>query len=260
MKKEETAVIPEQEVVTPQETPAAVEETPIAEETAPPAATEAEPAPEALELDQLRRYKAEMEQANQVIMDVLDAEPVLAKIIQDISMGATFREAIARHIDPEDLVAQEGDPDFEAWEKNRAARGEELGKRKEMDEKLSANQEMTKAEIKAFAEEHNMTPEAAIEFLGKVDELFSNVYAGLIDRKALNLLKKAIDADQMVAEAKEEGIIEGRNTKIKETVVPQKVGDGLPKLSGTDNVQTPAPPKKKRNYVERLMNPDEDES
>lgn len=253
MKKEETAVVPDEtQAVMPEAGGMAAAETTEMPEAA---ATETAPeaSPDAMELEELRRYKAAMEEANQVIMDVLDAEPVLAKIIQDISMGATFREAIARHIDPEDLVAQQGDPDFEAWEKNRTARSEELGKRKEMDEKLAANKEMTMAEIRAFAEEHNMTPEAATDFLGQLDELFTNVYSGLIDRKTLNLLKKAIDADQMVAEAKQEGEIEGRNAKIKETIAPTKVGDGLPKVAATENPVQEAPPKKK-GYIENLLN------
>lgn len=199
----------------------------------------------------LEKYKATMEEANQKIMDVLDAEPVLAKIIQDISMGASFREAIARHIDPEDLTAQSDDPDFEGWEKNRAARADEMGKRKEFNDKLSANREMTISEIKAFAEETGKSPEQMIEFMGNVDELFSNVYAGLIDRKTLTLLEKAITADEAVAEAKEDGIVEGRNAKIKETMVPAKVGDGLPKIAASQDNATAEPPVRK-GYIERI--------
>lgn len=204
------------------------------------------------ELEELRQYKETMEKDNQLIMDVLDAEPRLAKIFQDLSMGATLREALARHFDPDDLVAQEGDPDFEAWEKNRNARIQEMKTRRETDEKIAANQKMTMAEIRAFAEENNMDKEQAIEFLGKLDELFTNVYSGLIDRKTLTFLKKAIDADQMVNEAREEGEIAGRNTRIKETIAPVKSGDGLPKIAATENTISPAPVKKK-GYIESLM-------
>lgn len=235
-------------------------ETPVTDEVMAEAApveaespVEAGPTMEELQakIAELEAYKATNEESNQKIMDVLDAEPVLAKIIQDISVGATFREAIARHIDPEELTATEGDPDFEAWEKNRTARTDEMTKRKQFSDELSANQEMTKAEIQAFADENGMTQETAIEFLGKVDELLKNVYAGIIDRKTLNFLKKAIDADQMVAEAKEEGEIAGRNTKIKETIAPAKVGDGLPKITAAEDNITPEPPKKK-GYIESL--------
>ena len=184
-------------------------------------------------------------------MDVLDAEPVLAKIIQDISMGATFREAIARHIDPEELTATEGDPDFEAWEKNRTARTDEMAKRNQFGEELAANQEMTKSEIREFAAENSMSQEQAIEFLGKIDEMLSGLYAGRIDRKTLAFLKKAVDADQMVADAKEEGEIAGRNTKIKETIAPAKVGDGLPKIAASEDNPTPEPPKK-QSYIDRI--------
>jgi len=205
------------------------------------------------ELEELRKYKADQEQANQIIMDALDAEPVLAKIIQDIVNGATFREAVARHIDPEDLVASEEDPDYEAWSKNKELRISELNKRKEFEETMSKNREMTAREIRDFATEQGMVEEQAIEFLGKVDELFSNVYAGLIDRKTLAFLKKAIDADQMVEEARQEGEIAGRNAKITEKIAPSKVGDGLPKVAASEDVQRPEPPVKKKGYIERLM-------
>jgi hypothetical protein len=252
----------EQEV-TPVEQQAAM---PPVEETAPVAAeapvevqmpAEAAPADDIesmkAELEELREYKAMMEKDNQLIMDVLDAEPRLAKIFQDLSMGATLREALARHFDPDDLTAQEGDPDYEAWEKNRTARAEDLKKYKEMDEKISANKELTQSEIREFAKENSMTDEQAMEFLGQLDELFSNVYAGLIDRKTLAFLKKAIDADQMVSDAREEGEIEGRNAKIKEQVAPAKVGDGLPKIATADNAPAPEAPVKKKGYIESIM-------
>lgn len=229
---------------------APIEEAPLEE-----APIEAEAVPEDLQakISELEAYKAANEESNQKIMDVLDAEPVLAKIIQDISMGATFREAIARHIDPEELIAMEGDPDFESWEKNRTSRTEEMIKRKQFSDELAANQEMTKAEIREFATENNMSQEQAVEFLGKIDEMLSGLYAGKIDRKTLAFLKKAVDADQMVADAKEEGEIAGRNAKIKETIAPAKVGDGLPKITASEDNPTPEPPKK-QSYIDRLKN------
>ena len=110
---------------------------------------------------------------------------------------------------------------------------------------------MTVREIQEFAAETGKTQEQMTEFLGNIDELFSNVYAGLIDRKTLALLEKAITADDAVAEAKEQGVIEGRNAKIKEKLVPEKVGDGLPKIAASEDNPMPEPPKKK-GYIERL--------
>lgn len=201
---------------------------------------------------ELEDYKARNEEANQKIMDVLDAEPVVAKIIQDIALGASFREAIARHIDIEDLQAAEGDPDFEGWNKNREERAKSLTERRAWEDELDANREMSISEVKAFAEEMKMTPEQMLEFLSNVDELTSNLVRGRIDRKLLGLIKKAVDYDQAVTEAAEVGEVAGKNAKIVTEKITPKDGDGLPKITAADDIEVEKQPKKK-GYIERLL-------
>lgn len=203
----------------------------------------------------LEDYRSKNEEANQVIMDVLDAEPVLAKIIQDISIGATFREAIARHIDVEDLQAMEGDPDFESWNKNKQARQEEKAAREKWGKDIDANREFSKAEIMEFAKENGMTPEQIISFAQGLDDMLTNLYQGKLDRGTLSRLKKAYDYDQAVADAKEEGEVSGRNQKIVSQVSTAKSGDGLPKLAAGDtSMEDPEMPKKSygKGYIEKL--------
>ena len=234
------------------------EQMPVSETPTPDTAPEqaqAETVPELpdteSELAQLRKYKEMNDADNAAIMDALDAEPVLAKIIQDIVNGATLRESLALHFDQEDFTAQEGDPDYEKWSANAKTRKEGLAKRKEWEDNWSKNQEMSVAEINEYAKETGKTPEQMIKLLEDADDLLKNLYSGLIDRKALAFIEKAINADQVAEAAREEGVIEGRNAKIEAQVMPEKTGDGLPVIQSSDTPDAPKPAKK-MGYIERL--------
>lgn len=206
---------------------------------------------------ELEDYKGANEADNQKIIDALDAEPVLAKIIQDIVSGVPIRASLAMHFDPEDLVAQEGDPDYEAYSANVSKRKEEMKKRKEWEDTIAKNGEMSMKEVEAYAAETGRTPEQIVEVLNKGEEVLSDLYNGLISRKVLTLLETAFNAGAKEAAAREEGMIAGRNAKIEAEVMPEKVGDGLPKIQASEDVaEASMPPKKKKGYIESLMGGD----
>lgn len=193
-------------------------------------------------LTDLEGYKERGKAANQKLIALFEAEPQVAEVVRDMIAGATFREALARHISPEDLTAIEGDPDYEGWNKNATDRMARLDKRKKDDEDFSNNISLSDAEITAFATKNEMTEESVQELLGKIDALFQDFKHGKVTQEALDRMQKAFSYEQALKEAKETGEIAGRNTSISEArAADTKVGDGMPKIASSGEIKEPEP-------------------
>lgn len=191
----------------------------------------------------LESYKERGTALNKKLLSIFEAEPKIGKVVQDMINGATFREALARHISPDDLTAIEGDPDYEGWNKNRTAREEQAANRRKFEEEYASNLEMSSQAVKEFADENGMTEEAAESFLGKIDEMLAAINSGKITKETLLAMKKAFDYDNAVGEAKQTGEIAGRNQAIIASKETAPSGDGLPKIANSSEVPKSTPKK-----------------
>jgi hypothetical protein len=204
-------------------------------------------------LQELEGYKERGTMANQKLISLFESEPQVGDVVRDMINGATFREALARHISPEDLTAIEGDPDYEGWNKRKAEREELLKKRNAKKEEYDKNLEFTAKAIDEFAKENNMDDEAAAKFLGRFDAMLADINSGKMSKEMLMTMKRAWDYDNDIATARAQGEVAGTNKKIvaqKEKASKVK-GDGLPKIGGTSEVpaaNNPAP-----SYIDSLL-------
>ena len=200
-------------------------------------------------MEELEDYKTRNSETNQKLIEVLDAEPELVEVIKDLIAGATLREALARHIDPQDLQPAEGEPDYEGWTKNRNERLSKMEERKRKEEELQANIDQSIAQAEAFATKKGMTPEETDAFLAKVDEVLIPILDGRIDETFLDNMYKALNYEEDLTNARELGKASVMNQK----VIAQKEvtkGDGLPNISASgDEVKTTP---KKKGYIETL--------
>jgi hypothetical protein len=202
-------------------------------------------------LGSLEEYKTRGQDANKKLLALFDAEPQVGEIVRDMISGATFREALARHISPEDIVAIEGDPDYEGWSKNKAAREESIGKRRKFEDEYANNLNVSQAEMEAWAEENGLEETKVQELLEKIDGMLSDFNNGRITKEALSRLNKAFTYDTDLAKAKEDGEIAGRNQAIvaKKEVAPTE-GDGLPRPTKAGD--SPDKPATAPNYMDEL--------
>lgn len=198
-------------------------------------------------LDGLEGYKSSTSGLHSKLAEVLDAVPELAGIIRDVSKGASFAEALSRNVDLEDLTPIEGDPDYEAWNKN-------LETRKAGKQSMQENLEMSAAEMRAFAEENGMAAEDATKFLGAVDALIGEVVSGKITRKTLAQMKKALDYEMDVQAAEQAGEVRGRNAKIEAKREAQNaaIGDGMPGLTSSAAPPEPKPKPKSDPWAQAI--------
>jgi len=202
------------------------------------------------ELDGHESYRSRSQEANKTLLEIFDAEPAVIAVLKDMGKGASFREAIALHFGPDELMPGEGDPDEAGWKRNAEARSKKLAENEAKNKARAENDDFTMKEIKDFAKDNILTPEKAEEILGKIGEELDNIYSGKISRSFLNLMYKGFNHENDVKNAESTGKIAGKNEKIVTSKENKPAGDGLPALGGGG-----APPKEagKKDWVSNLV-------
>ena len=183
-----------------------------------------------------------------VIQDLLDADKDLSAVVSDMIVnGTTFRVALAKYFDPEDLVAKEGDEDYEYYQKStdeRKRMGQEFRARGEEKRK---NTKEAYDNIDKFAEKKALDAAAKDAFISFVNTLYNDLSVLKLSMSTLEKLYKAMTFDEAVAEAAETGEIDGKNAAIEAQRVRKTdaaAGDGVPTpQGGSAPVPTPKPRK-----------------
>ncbi|HCM60510.1 MAG TPA: hypothetical protein DIS74_09090 [Bacteroidales bacterium] len=200
----------------------------------------------------LEEYREKGRVANQKLLALFESEPSVGEMIRDMMNGASFREAVARHFSAEDFTAQEGDPDYEGWTKNKTEREEKAKKRREYETTYANNLKAAEKELEAFAAEHKLDEKATDEFLEKMQGVLDDFNNGKITKDTLTLMRRAMTYDKDIKDAREEGRIAGRNEKItaEREKEPEETGDGLPRLGSSPD--SPDAGKQRGGYFEGL--------
>lgn len=173
---------------------------------------------------------------NKVITDLLNSDKDLKAVISDMLVNGTpFRAAVVKFFDPEDLVAKEGDEDYDYYQKSvdeRRRMGEAFQQR--ADQK-AANEQEAYDNIDAFAAAKKMSDEDKNGFIAFINGLFDDLMVLKITPETLEKLYKAMNYDKDVAEAAETGEMQGKNEAIEATRVKKAIdvaADGVPTPAG----------------------------
>lgn len=123
-----------------------------------------------------------------------------------------------------DLKALSDDPDYakklgEAHE----AYLERRSKQDEIERMMAENMPASVEAIRAKAGEMGLSDDQAEEVIGKMYQVMDDLIVGKIDPEIFGMMAKGMNHDKDVAEAREEGVVEG---------VSKKVTDKLKDLSG----------------------------
>lgn len=182
---------------------------------------------------------------NKLIDEVLASDKDLAAIVADIITNhIPFRAAIAKRFAPEDLVAKEGDEDYEYYQKSyeeRVATGKELQK---LSQERLKNEDEAYDNIDAFCEKKGYGDEDKREFIGFINEFFNSLSMRKITPEMLQTLDNARHYEEDMATAEEEGFVAGKNENIaakraKENAKAAADGVPVPHGSGAPVVDTP---------------------
>ena len=184
-----------------------------------------------------------------VIQDILDSDKDAAAVISEMIINGTpFRAAVAKYFDPEDLVAKEGDEDYEYYQKSTEERkrmGQEFRARGEEKRK---NTKDAYDNIDKFAAKKALDNAAKDEFINFVNTLYNDLSVLKLSMSTLEKLYKAMTYDEAVAEAAETGEIDGKNAAIEAQRVRKNTataGDGVPTPQGGSAPVKPKPERRK---------------
>lgn len=156
------------------------------------------------------------EAANKTIMEVVQAYPEFAQIIEDVANGVPVQVAIARQFDPSELAVPEGEPDYDAYKKAATERSQRLADMKARTEARDKNIAQSKTDVDAFFAEHGLDEAEQKQFVEWVDnEILANLLDGKVNKGILTKLYQGWIYDAAVADALETGKVEGRNEQIE---------------------------------------------
>lgn len=199
---------------------------------------------------------------NRIIDEIMASDKDLAAVISDIIANhIPFRAAIAKRFSPEDLVAKEGDDDYEYYQKSyeeRVATGRELQK---IAQERMKNEDEAYDNIDAFCEKKGYSDDEKKAFIGFINEFYNSLSMRKITPEILQTLDNARHYEEDMASAEESGFVAGKNENIAATRAADRnkvAADGVPVPSGAGAPVTEAPQKKtnpmfegikKRDYV-----------
>lgn len=179
------------------------------------------------------------------VNDLIASDKDLAIILNNMMVNKLpFRAAVARSIDLEGLTPQEGDDDYEAWDKAYKERVSENQRLVERSKEIDANEAKSFENIDKFCQEKgydDSTKEAIVSF---INEIFDAIVMKNISSELLEKIDKARTFDSAVRDAALEGEVKGRNANIEAQRVDEmekEEGDGIPAPRAASS--TPLAPK-----------------
>lgn len=179
------------------------------------------------------RKLAGHEAANRTIMEVVEAYPEFAQIIEDVAGGVPVQVAIARQFDPSELEVAQGEPDYAAYKQAAAERRKRLADTKSRIEARERNMAQSKTDVEAFFAQHGLGEAEQKQFIEWVDnEILANLLEGKVNREILTKLYQGWVYDAAVSDALEAGKAEGRNEQIEARRRQARKTDGLPSAGG----------------------------
>lgn len=182
-------------------------------------------------------------ETDEQIARILDMNPDFALVLRDMGRGVPFRVALRRYVD--DLTPAEGDEDYSEYIK---AAEEYTSRKKDLDERIAtrtANLEASDRTFATFIDSQGWDEQKKEGFIDFVTQMMETLETGVVSEDVLQMLSNAYTHDDDVAEALEEGQIEGRNERITTKRVKQSNTDGVPAGGGS----APAPPQPRREPV-----------
>ena len=188
---------------------------------------------------------------NKKLLEIMQEVPGVADFLADLFMGASLPVALARNFNMEDFTPQEGEPDYEAWDKAKSERSAKLSERQKLDEELTANKVESSKAFNDYQTEKGLSDEEMDAFVDKIDTFLGDIYKGKVTRDFLDAVYKATAYDTDLAATRTAALVEGKNTAIEAKKAELPKGDGLPKLGATGEM--PEKPVKEPDIFDRVQ-------
>lgn len=187
-------------------------------------------------LDELEKKSGAYDDMSQKLMSRFNQNPEEAEAWLDYLDGTSLPAAIRRHMGDDALSVKEGDDGWEEYVQAGKDREAQHSKNREVLEMFMKNAKDSDAAMTEFIEENGLDEEGAKSFTELVTSIVNDMSAGKVSKETLKLLKRAVDYDNDMSGAREQGRVDGRNEKI-EVEKKRMKGSGLPDANAGGSVQ-----------------------
>jgi len=176
---------------------------------------------------------------------VVEEFPEFGDFIIGLRRGYTPQQAIAMYFDPESLTPPEGAEDEEAIFKAKEERRKMVNERKEKQNRINGNKEVTAQNLINIKDELGLTDEQTMQVGKMAGEIFQDFLDdGLVKSENWKKLANGLRHENVLSEkekekeaAIEDARVAGRNEGIEKKRATKEKGDGLPKLTNTGGVK-----------------------
>jgi len=173
----------------------------------------------------------------QALSDMFASDPRSAEFLVEMSKGGNPVLSLLKNFGP-DIKDTLDDPEkmqelADAW----AEEQQHIAKSKQLDDEYAENLPKSLEALQKFQEERGLTDEQTDEIIFHLINIVRDGVMGKFSPEMFDLMTKAINHDEDVADAQEEGEVAGRNQRVTEKLRKSKNGDGLAPLNGKNNLQ-----------------------
>ncbi|MCI6671848.1 MAG: hypothetical protein MSG77_04845 [Prevotella sp.] len=171
------------------------------------------------------------------LSDMFASDPRSAEFLTEMSKGGNPVLSLLKNFGP-DIKEALDDPEkmqelADAW----AEEQQRIAQSKQLDDEYAENLPKSLEALQKFQEERGLTDEQTDEIIFHLINIVRDGVMGKFSPEMFDLMTKAINHDEDVADAQEEGEVAGRNQKVTEKLRKSKNGDGLAPLNGKNNQQ-----------------------
>lgn len=193
-------------------------------------------------LDDHNGFKTQLEEYEgneQKLRDMMTADPRSAQFLTDMYNGKSPWANYIRIFGPE-LKDSLDDPEtIEQIKEAEREYVERVARNKELEAEYEQNIAATQNLLQSYQEEKGLSEEQMEQAVAVWLGITKDSLTGKLTQETLDMIIKAINYDQDIEQAAEEGEIAGRNAKIIEKLKKRTEGDGTMPLGGKNGAVEP---------------------
>lgn len=182
-------------------------------------------------LDKAETGSKKYEEITEKLMRRYQDDPEEVAILLDYMEGTPLIDAIVKHKGEEALTMKEGMEGWDSYKKAVADRKSDREKYVSLMDEIDGNMKASQTEFDAWSDEIGLDDKQKDEVWKMIQGDLDNLSRGKISKELLNRYRSAMNHDNDVEGAYEQGKAEGKNEQI-EAKKKQMKGSGLPNGNG----------------------------
>ena len=186
--------------------------------------------------DQLGKYKEREGKLN----ELFSRDPRSAQFITDMAKGKDPWIAVIERVGVDGISDIMNDPSKqEEYAAANKAYMERLAKEKSYEEEYNKNLADSMALLSEIQQKKGLSDDMVDAAMNLIIGIANEAIMGKFSKDTIKMALKALKYDADMENAKEEGMISGRNQRIEEKLRKQGGGDGMPVMDGANNAPEP---------------------